>query len=438
MRTQSFDDNHSAWLSGLPPHTPLPPLRGDATADIAVIGGGITGISTAWHLAERYPDRRVVLLEARALANGASGRSGGQVLNGINGIEPRDGALGQRVFAATSAGIDIVEALAAHSEIDCGFSRKGCLEIYTTAASAASAQARVETWRSWGLPMRWIPASAIAMHGALGAVLDPGAARVNCAALVRGLRPVLLARGVAIHEMTPVLRIDDGETLTLGTPEGSLRASAVVLATNGYTPRLGFFRNGILPLHSHVVATAPISDARWAELGLGTFAGFADDLDRIAYGVRTHDRRMLFGGGSNAAYSYQFGGSPMYAAATARAARHYDAVEQCMRGYFPGLADTPVTHRWTGTLGLTFDRICSMGVMGPHRNIYYALGYSGHGLALGALAGRVLRDLYSDDHEPWRALPFYHKRLLPIPPEPLRWLGYQAYTRITGQSPRKR
>ena len=438
MRPELFDDNRSAWLSGLPPYEALPPLRGAATADIAIIGGGITGVSTAWHLSERYPDRRVVLLEAKALANGASGRSGGQVLNGINGIEPRDPALAQRVFAATCAGINIVEALAARSTLDCGFSRRGCLEIYTTADSAASAQARVETWRSWGLPMRWLPASEVAMHGVFGAVLDPSAGRVNCAALLRGLRPVLLAQGVAIHEQSPVLRIEHGETLTLTTPEGTLRAGAIVLATNGYTPRLGFFRHGILPLHSHVVATAPISDARWAGLGLGEFAGFADDLDRIAYGARTHDHRMLFGGGSNAAYTYQLGGSPVYTGSTARAAVHHDAIERCMRGYFPGLADTPVTHRWTGTLGVTFDRVCSMGVMGPHRNVYYALGYSGHGLALGALAGQVLRDLYSDDHEPWKDLPFYKKRLLPIPPEPLRWLGYQIYTRLTGRSPRKR
>jgi glycine/D-amino acid oxidase-like deaminating enzyme len=435
MRPHVFDDNHSAWLSGLPPYEPLPPLRGAATADVAVIGGGITGISTAWHLSERYPDRRVVVLEARALANGASGRSGGQVLNGINGVEPRDPALAQRVFAATSAGIDIVAELAGRSTLDCGFSRRGCLEIYTTEGSAAAAQSRVETWRSWGLPMRWLPAGAIGLRGAFGAVLDPGAARVNCAALLRGLRPVLQDRGVTIHEQTPVLRIDDGETLTLHTAEGSLRAGAVVLATNGYTPGLGFFRNGILPLHSHVVASAPLDDARWAELGLAGFEGFADDLDRIAYGVRTHDQRLLFGGGSNAAYTYRFGGSPVHAGP---AARHYDAVERCMRGYFPALADTPISHRWTGTLGITFDRICSMGVMGPHHNVYYALGYSGHGLALGALAGRVLRDLYSDDHEPWRGLPFYHKRLLPIPPEPLRWLGYQIYTRLTGRSPRKR
>jgi len=98
----------------------------------------------------------------------------------------------------------------------------------------------------------------------------------------------------------------------------------------------------------------------------------------------------------------------------------------------------PVEHRWSGPLAITLDRVCSMGVGGDHRNVYHALGYSGHGVALALLAGRVLADLHDDHHEPWRELPFYQKRLLPIPPEPLRWLGYQTYTRLTGKSPRKR
>ena len=115
MRQGLIDDNRSAWLEALPPYERLPALRGHVSADLAIIGGGITGVSTAWHLAERYPDRRIVLLEARGLGNGASGRNGGQVLNGINGVEPREATLAQRVFAATSAGIDIVEALAAAS-----------------------------------------------------------------------------------------------------------------------------------------------------------------------------------------------------------------------------------------------------------------------------------------------------------------------------------
>jgi glycine/D-amino acid oxidase-like deaminating enzyme len=109
-----------------------------------------------------------------------------------------------------------------------------------------------------------------------------------------------------------------------------------------------------------------------------------------------------------------------------------------MTRYFPALSNAPIQHRWSGTLDITLDRICSMGVGGERRNVYHALGYSGHGVALALLAGRVLADLFQGNHDAWRDLPFYQKRLLPLPPEPLRWLGYQAYTKLTGRSPRKR
>jgi glycine/D-amino acid oxidase-like deaminating enzyme len=246
---------------------------------------------------------------------------------------------------------------------------------------------------------------------------------------------VLLDAGVEIYEDTPVQSVRHGAEVALETPRGVVRARAVVLATNGYTPALGFFRRGILPLHSHVLATGPLPDETWSRIGWGDWDGFSDDFDRIAYACRTPGGRLLFGGGGNPAYTYRFGGATSIDVQPGDAAERF--LRASMTNYFPALAETPTAHRWAGTLAITLDRICSMGVGGEHRNVYHALGYSGHGLALALLAGRVLADLYDDHHEPWRDLPFYQKRLLPLPPEPLRWLGYQAYTRATGRSPRR-
>jgi glycine/D-amino acid oxidase-like deaminating enzyme len=224
--------------------------------------------------------------------------------------------------------------------------------------------------------------------------------------------------------------------IALETPEGRVRAGALVLAANAATPALGFFRRGLLPVTSHVVATAPLDAATWQRIGWGDWDGFYDDLDRLCFASRTAGGRLVMGGGSNAAYGYRWRGRPI------ADARSRDVAERAIRAslarYFAGADALPVAHRWTGTLAVTLDRVCSMGVGGPASNVYHALGYSGHGAALALLAGRVLADLYDGNHEAWRHLPFYQKKLLPLPPEPLRWLGYQAFTRLTGKSPRRR
>jgi len=258
---------------------------------------------------------------------------------------------------------------------------------------------------------------------------------VNPAALVRGLRAPLEELGVGVFENTPVTAIREGRPIEIDTPGGCVRAAAMVLATNAYTPSLGWFRGRILPLHSRVVATAPLAPSAWTGLGRAARSGFADDLDRIAYGVRTPRDRLLFGGGSNASYVYRLGGSPVPGREPESA---YAAVERSLQGYFPGLGGAgAVQRRWSGPLAITFDRVCSMGVTGAHRNVYYALGYSGHGLALGALAGRVLADLHAGHADEWRGLPFFQRTMPWIPPDPFRWIGYQLYTKATGRSPRR-
>jgi gamma-glutamylputrescine oxidase len=435
--TDQPDANRSVWVAESPPATPAPPLAGPLVTDVAIVGGGFTGVSTAWHLRRANPGLGIALLEAGVLGQGASGRNGGQVLHWINGVEPRTPEETRRVYAATGAGIDLAEELAARFAPPGTFHRGGALGIYTDARRANEAAAEVEALRAAGIPAEYVPKSRLAIQGAEGAVRDPRAGRLNGFALLQALRPVLRADGVALFEGTRVLRVRTGAEIRLETTGGEVRARALVLATNGYTPALGFFRLGLLPVHSHVLATEPLDAVEWERIGWGDgFDGFTDDLDRIAYAARTPGGRLLLGGGGNPAYSYRLGGAPV---PTERSiARAVPFMQGVLARYFPNARDKRIEHRWSGTLGLTLDRICSMGVRGRHRNVYHALGYSGHGVALGLLAGRVIADLYAGNHEAWRDQPFYQKALTPFPPEPFRWLGYQALTRLTGKSPRRR
>jgi glycine/D-amino acid oxidase-like deaminating enzyme len=435
----TFDDNASVWWAGAGDYAAAPALTKDVDCDVAIIGGGFTGTSTAYHLARRFPDKRVVLLEARLLASGASGRNGGLVLNGVNGVKTHDLAVARRVYDVTRAAIDSLEARIRDESLDVPFRRTGCIEIVTSAAGAEAAARDAEALAGVGVPVRFVTGAELAalgrFEGAVGATVDPNAGQIDGVRLVRAMRPVLERLGVHLHEQTPVVGVGEGETITLTTPSARVKAKAVVLATNAYTPHLGYFRSGIVPVQSHVLATEPLTPEAREALGWGGgLAGFSDDLDRIAYGSMTTRGELVFGGGSNAAYGYSFGDATAF---RGDARPGSDAVEGTLRRYLPNAASVRIAHRWTGPVALTLSRVCTMGVQGKHRNVYFALGYSGHGITLANLAGEVLTDIYSGDDARWRDLPFYQQRLLFVPGEPFRWMGYQAYTRLTGRSPRR-
>ncbi len=434
------DANRSIWTLELPPYTPSPPLREQTTADVVILGGGFTGMSTAWHLHRRFPDRRIVLLEAKEIGNGASGRNGGQLLNWINGIDHTDPELTRQVYALTSGAIDRLLQLIATEKLDVPFRRDGSFELFTDARRAEAAEAEAARLQSWGVPVQWLGAAEarrrLRSDRSLGAISDPFTGMINGLALLREMKARLAASGVVFCEDSPAIRVTEGRIIRVETPEGGVRAGAMVLGLNGYAPRLGYFRRAICPMHAHNIATAPLSPAEWERQGWRQLSSFCDDLDRISYAGVTPGGSLLFGGGGNFAYGYRYGnGTSFPEEATGAAA---SKVRSRMLDYLPGLADLPVRARWSGTLGVTLDRTCSMGVRGEHRNVYYALGYSGHGVTLANLAGEVLCDLYSDVHERWRDAPFYQRRLYPMPGEPLRWLGYHVVTKLTGRSPRKR
>jgi glycine/D-amino acid oxidase-like deaminating enzyme len=431
----AFDDNRSVWLDGAPEDAPAAPLDRDRDVDVAIIGGGFTGISTAYQLSRRRPDLGIALLEAKRLGNGASGRNGGLMINGITVLDP-SAELAAAEHAMTRAAIDEVERLIAEHRLAVRFERKGCLHVSTSARAAEAAHAWVEELGARGVPLSYVPRSELRMAGAHGAILDPTEAMLVGIDLVRAMRPIVVAQGVSIFEDTPVTRVREGATIELTTPKATVRARAIVLATSGYTPRLGYFTTGLLPVISHVIATDPLSPEQLERTGLSRVAGFFDDLPRLAYGSLDPMNRLVFGGGTTEAYGYRYGNR------TAFEARADDEPARALRStllrYFPDLASARIAHRWSGPLDLTLSRHCAIGVLGEHKNVYYGLGYSGHGITLANLAGRVIADLYEGDHEPWRSAAFYMKRPSGIPPEPMRWIGYQLYTRLTGKSPWKR
>jgi glycine/D-amino acid oxidase-like deaminating enzyme len=430
-----LDDNVSMWAHTVDPVEPRPTLEGTVQADVVIVGAGFTGLSTAYEMSRRFPDRGIVVLEARAVGNGASGRNGGMMLNWVNGIDSHDEASTKRIWATTQQGMDWITETIRAEGLRVRLRRDGCLETFTSHRRAEEAHAKVERLRGWNIPLEYLQGPELARHvraeGVVGAILDRTAGQLHGLELVRELARVLAQdRNVAIYEQSPVERIEEGAVHAVHTPKGVVRARTLVLAVNGYAPRLGYFARELFPLHSHCIATAPLPPERWDAVGWGRIAGAVDDLDRISFASMTADGRLLFGGGSNASYDYRYGNATTHPPSE----RAYDAVRATMLRYFPKLADAPIADRWSGVLGITMNRRPTMGRRG---NVLWALGYSGHGVTLANLAGTVLTDLYADAAERWSDLPFVNNRLPHIPPEPFRWVGYQVYTRLTGRSPRR-
>jgi len=431
-----IDDNRSLWASTALDYQAHPPLKGQVSADLAIIGAGFTGVSTAYHFSRRYPEKRVVLLEAKSLANGASGRNGGMMLNWLPGVAGDD-ELTKLDYTVTNAAIDMIEGIIKEHELAVSYRRDGSLVVYTHAERAEAAHRHAEHLQSLGIPVQFLDRAAlrgmVALEGAHGATLDPNEGQLNGAQFVRALKPVLLAAGVQIYEGTPVLKVQEGKTITLTTPGGTVQAGAIVLATNGYTGKLGYFRKAIFPLHSHVFATAPLTNEQLAALGWHAGSGYSDDLDRISYSSLTREGQMVFGGGSNLSYAYQFNNRTAY---NGNAEPAFADMQNTLYQYLPGARGLPISHRWTGTLAISLRRNCAIGVMGEQRNVYYGLGYSGHGVTAANLAGKIITDCYSGSDEQWRKLPIYNAGFAPIPLEPFRWMGYHLMTKLTGKSPR--
>jgi glycine/D-amino acid oxidase-like deaminating enzyme len=281
-----------------------------------------------------------------------------------------------------------------------------------------------------GLEATWLPENELRQRvdvtGYRGALTVPDSGMINPAKLATGLLALVRAAGVEVREDSPAVDITPGTTVTVRTPRGAVRAPTLVLATNAYThhlgQHLGFLRGRVLPIHCFSIATAPLAESQIAALSWAGRQPFYDVRSFFNLFRLTADNRVLLSGGDG---FYYYGGATV----DDEGHRDYRRLTRVIRQLFPVLADVPITHRWAGHVGVTLDLAPTISAFGPANNILFAGGYSGHGVTVAVLAGRLLRDLYAG--EPLD--PVYDFVLNRKPPrapgEPLASLGFRLAKR---------
>jgi glycine/D-amino acid oxidase-like deaminating enzyme len=253
--------------------------------------------------------------------------------------------------------------------------------------------------------------------GTLGATYTPHCAALQPAKLVRGLADAVERRGVTIFEQSPVTAITPHGVFTR---HGALHAGAVVRATEGYTARLPGQRRELAPVYSLVIATEPLPESTWSEIGLVERETFSDHRHLIIYGQRTADGRIVFGG-RGAPYHFGSRIEPGFD----RVPRVFEALHDTIADMFPVLRDVRVTHRWGGPLGIARDWHAGVG-FDPATGLGWAGGYVGDGVSTTNLAGRTLADLITAKDSDLTRLPWVGHHGRRWEPEPLRWLGVNA------------
>ena len=428
--------SRSLWLGQLDePLTPRPPLPGDREFDVAIVGGGFTGLWTAYYVRTLQADLRVAVIEREIAGFGPSGRNGGWVLGGLSGSPrayriARDRGRLAAALRATHGAVDEIGRVAAAEGIDCGYVKAGALTIATSSPQWARLRAR-DIDADEELDGRLLsPAETEAMArvpGLHGGHHTPHGARIDPARLVRGLAAACERHGVTIYERTAATAIERGR---VRCGAHSVRAEVVIRATESYTTQMRGSRLRYLPLYSLMVATEPLPAATWDELGWRDGLLIEDRHYLFFYAQRTTDGRIAIGG-RGAPYRLSSPIDPR----NERDERVRGRLIATLARTFPQAAGAQITHHWGGPLAAPRD--WSMGIrFDPARGLGEAGGYTGHGVGAANLSGRTLADLVLRRDSELVRMPWVGHRSRRWEPEPLRFLASAAIIRTLGAADR--
>ncbi|MEM7221980.1 MAG: FAD-binding oxidoreductase [Pseudomonadota bacterium] len=408
------DSYYAASAIGLDEH---PALADPMSCDVCVVGGGFTGLSAALHLAERGYD--VILLEAERLGWGASGRNGGQLNTGQRKdqgtLERLVGkAHARQLWDLAQEARDEVKARVERHSIDCDLKSGHLTAAYKAGDVADLEESAALLNKHYGYPHLSLASRAetAEMLGTgiyHGALLDRDAAHIHPLNYALGLARAAREAGARLFESSRVTKLTPGQPNRLATAQGEVRAKAVVLACNGYLERLEPRISGfIMPINNYVLATEPLGEAGARAL-IRDDVAVADTKFVVDYYRRSADHRLLFGGGET--YSRRF------------PADIKGFVRKYMLRVYPQLAETRIDYAWGGTLAITMNRMPAFGRL--KHDVFYAQGYSGQGVALTTVAGKVIAEALAGTAERFDAF-----AKVPVPQFPggtlLRWPGLVA------------
>lgn len=399
-------EGNSLWRATATAASDTPPLQGDATADVAIVGAGYTGLSAALHLAEAGID--VALLDRHAPGWGASGRNGGMVIPGLK--EDPDELLakygredGEALIRTSAQTADLVFDLIDRFDIQCDARRAGWIQAAHTARQLPILEHRYEQWAARDADVEWLPRTDMAARVGSdmyhGGWIDRRAGGLQPLSYARGLARAAQSLGARIHGDSPVEDLAaDSDGWRITTPNGQLRARSVILATNGYTQGLWpGLPQSVVPVLSVQVATAPLSEnVRRLVLGQGEMLS---DTRRVLWYFRqdAHGRLLMGGGGT----AYASGADKVFT-----------ALQDRVRTLLPQVSDLSFEYAWHGRVALTTDHLPHLHELAP--NLWAGLGYNGRGVAMATMMGKLLADRVRAVDAPELRFPTLPLRPLPL------------------------
>jgi len=428
--------------------TPRTAMRRSEEVDVAILGGGYTGLWTAYYLLRRNPGLKIAVVEREICGYGASGRNGGwcspRFPVSASAMTARWGADAARaVLMALQSAVDEIRDASEREGIDSCFRSNGTLTVARGAHQLPALQSSYAAYERLGLGSRYQflsreeVAERIRITDVHGGLYTPDGASLHPGRLVRGLARAVEAHGGIIYEQTAVTAFHGGDRARLVTAAGELHArKAIVLAGEAYLTRLHKMHRALLPVYSLICLTEPLTPAQWSQIGWQSGENLASTRNTVVYLTRTPDGRILFG---SRGAPYKFASK-----ITDQQDRHVETVALIQRSlieWFPSLAGIRFTHNWGGPVGMPIDWTPAVRFNEGSR-IAFAGGYTGQGVSTANLAGQMLAGMINGHATGFKSLPFAQRRSPNWIPEPLRWLVVRymqrAYERIDEAAEQRR